>query len=151
MADRPDASELKSQPQPGNEPAPGDHFAGLPEAAALGGVQRGQLLGPYLLVERLGGGAMATVYRAIDQRSNRAVAVKVLRPDADAIMRERFRREALTHSNLNHPHIVQILDIGPAPGSGLTSIAMESVDGPNLIEVMESVVGLSPLVAAPLL
>ena len=113
-----------------------------------GGALRGQTLGPFLLVERLGGGAMATVYRAVDQRTGRAVAIKVLRPDADAIMRERFRREAETHSNLNHPNIVQILDVGQAPESGSTYIAMELVDGPNLSEVMEEVVRLSPADAA---
>ena len=144
MADRHEASELKNELQGVDEPTAGNPSFSDQETAALSGLQRGQTLGPYQLVERLGGGAMATVYRAIDQRSNRAVAVKVLRPDADAIMRERFRREALTHSNLNHPNIVQILDIGQAPGSGLTYIAMELVDGPNLSEVMESVVRLSP-------
>jgi serine/threonine-protein kinase len=116
-----------------------------------GGALRGQTLGPYLLVERLGGGAMATVYRAVDQRTGRAVAIKVLRPDADAIMRERFRREAETHSNLNHPNIVQILDVGQVPETGLTYIAMELVDGPNLSEVMEEVLRLSPADAARIL
>jgi len=120
-------------------------------AGALHDQQQRQALGPYLLVERLGGGAMATVYRAVDRRTNRAVAIKVLRPDADAIMRERFRREAETHSNLNHPNIVQILDIGYDPASGLTYIAMELVDGPNLSEVMEDVVRLSPADAARIL
>ena len=110
----------------------------------LGGPLGGRQLGPYLLVERLGGGAMATVYRATDQRNGRAVAVKVLRPDADTVMRERFRREAETHTNLNHPNIVQILDVGQAPGSGLTYIAMELVDGPNLSEVMEETGRLTP-------
>ena len=94
---------------------------------------------------------MATVYRAVDERSNRAVAIKVLRPDADNVMRERFRREAETHSNLNHPNIVQILDVGQAPGNGLTYIAMELVDGPNLSEVMEETVRLTPADAARLL
>jgi serine/threonine-protein kinase len=156
MVDVYDGSELDRPTAGSSAQAAGHASAGSlrgaePGAFALGGPQRGQRLGPYLLVERLGGGAMATVYRAVDQRNNRAVAVKVLRPDADAIMRERFRREAETHSNLNHPNIVQILDIGQDAGSGLTYIAMELVDGPNLSEVMESVVRLPPAAAARIL
>jgi serine/threonine-protein kinase len=104
-----------------------------------------------MLVERLGGGAMATVYRAVDQRNGHAVAVKVLRPDADGVMRERFRREAETHSNLNHPNVVQILDVGQVQETGLTYIAMELIDGPNLSEVMEETVRLSPADAARIL
>lgn len=119
--------------------------------SSLGGAQRGQMLGPYWLVERLGGGAMATVYRAVDKRTGRGTAVKVLRPDADTVMRERFRREAETHSNLNHPNIVRILDIGHAPDSGLTYIAMELIDGPNLSEVIESASRLSPADTARIL
>ena len=127
---------------------PGD--PSLPELAPSGAL-RGQQLGPYLLVERLGGGAMATVYRAIDQRNGHAVAIKVLRPDADSVMRERFRREAETHSNLNHPNVVQILDVGQVSETGLTYIAMELIDGPNLSEVMEGTVRLSPADAARIL
>ena len=144
MTDVHDASELKDE-APGEWAAAGGSLdAPLP----FGAPRRPQSVGPYQLVERLGGGAMATVYRAVDERTSRAVAVKVLRPDADAVMRERFRREALTHSNLNHPNIVQILDIGQDPTSGLTYIAMELVDGPNLSEVMEGVARLSPAAAA---
>ncbi len=135
--------------EPNKQPAAAAHES---EAGyAPGGVLRGQLLGPYLLLDRLGGGAMATVYRALDQRNGHAVAIKVLRPDADAVMRERFRREAETHSNLNHPNIVQILDVGQVSDSGLTYIAMELIEGPNLSEVMEETGRLSPIDAARIL
>ncbi len=154
-------SEPTSQPEASAEQTPQPDAGGLlrgdlstsevAAGGALGAPLSGQQLGPYLLVARLGGGAMATVYRAVDQRSGRAVAIKVLRPDADNVMRERFRREAETHSNLNHPHIVQILDVGQAPDSGLTYIAMELVDGPNLSEVMEETARLTPADAARLL
>ena len=149
---QPEASaEQTPQPDAGGQ-LPGHLSPSEPAAeSTLGGPLGGQQLGPYLLVERLGGGAMATVYRATDQRNGRAVAIKVLRPDADNVMRERFRREAETHSNLNHPNIVQILDVGQAPGSGLTYIAMELVDGPNLSEVMEETVRLTPADAARVL
>ena len=101
--------------------------------------------------ERLGGGAMATVYRAIDRRNQQPVAVKVLLADADAVMRERFRREALTHSNLIHPHIVRILDIGQPDEADLTYMVMDLVDGPNLGEVIDETRRLPPDEAAHLL
>lgn len=115
------------------------------------GFLRGQELGPYVLVERLGGGAMATVYRAIDRRNQRQVAVKILLPDADAIMRERFRREAQTHRVLDHPNIVRIYDVGESRETGLTYIVMELVEGPNLSEVMEETLRMSPVDTARLL
>jgi len=101
------------------------------------GVLQGQSVGPYTLVDRLGGGAMATVYRAVDGRTQRLVALKVLLADADTVMRERFRREAHTHSNLIHPNIVRILDVGQLGDADLTYMAMDLVDGPNLGEAME--------------
>ena len=126
----------------------GSRLAPVPRAAT--GTLRGQRVGDYVLIERLGGGAMATVYRAVDQTSGRQVAVKVLMPDADIVMRERFHREATTHSNLVHPNIVRILDVGQAD-SGLTYIAMELVFGSNLSEVMEETLRFSPADAACLL
>jgi eukaryotic-like serine/threonine-protein kinase len=150
MANPREMSESISQPgSSATQPPPPRDLATT--EAVTGGLLRGQQLGPYLLVERLGGGAMATVYRAVDQRNSHAVAIKVLRPDADSVMRERFRREAETHSNLNHPNIVQILDVGQAPGSELTYIAMELIDGPDLSEVLEETTRLSPPDAALLL
>lgn len=115
------------------------------------GYLRGQEVGSYLLVDRLGGGAMATVYRAVDRRNQRQVAVKILLPDADAVMRERFRREAQTHSVLEHPHIVRIFDVGESLKNGLTYIVMELVDGPNLSEVMEETLRISTADAARVL
>jgi serine/threonine protein kinase len=109
----------------------------------------GQQAGPYLLIERLGGGAMASVYRAVDTRRNRPVAVKVLLPDADATMRARFRQEARTHSNLRHPNIVPIYDVGQ--DNGLTYIVMELIEGPSLADLMEETVRLAPNDAARLL
>ncbi|MEZ4734694.1 MAG: protein kinase [Caldilineaceae bacterium] len=71
-----------------------------------------QQMDGFRVVERLGGGAMATVYRAIDARNHQPVALKVLAPGADDTLRERFRVEARTVSVLSHPHIVRTLQVG---------------------------------------
>src|SRR5438876_4188345 len=74
----------------------------------------GYRFGPYEIIQPLGAGGMGEVYRAVDQRLGRTIAIKLL-PDAirsvpEAV--ERFRREARSASMLNHPHIVTIHDIG---------------------------------------
>ena len=90
----------------------------------------------YRVVDRLGGGAMATVYRAVDIESNQEVALKVLAPGADDILRERFRVEARTVSVLSHPHIVQTLRVGQVQ-NGFPYIAMELVEGDSLATLLE--------------
>jgi eukaryotic-like serine/threonine-protein kinase len=67
----------------------------------------------YRLVERLGAGAMADVWRAEDEELDRTVAVKLLRPDAD---RARFDREAHAAAALTHPNVNQLFDYGEAEG-----------------------------------
>jgi len=67
----------------------------------------GTEIGPYRIEGLLGEGGMGTVYRAIDTKLNRHVAIKFLSADlADAAARRRFQREAQMASALNHPHIV---------------------------------------------
>lgn len=95
-----------------------------------------QQMDGYRVIERLGGGAMATVYRAIDARDNQQVALKVLAPGADDILRERFRVEARTVSVLSHPHIVRTLQVGEVQ-NGLPYIAMELVEGDSLATLLE--------------
>jgi eukaryotic-like serine/threonine-protein kinase len=74
----------------------------------------GAMVGPYRIVELLGAGGMGQVYRAMDTRLDRTVAIKLLhpkfalRPDA----RLRFEREARTISTLSHPHICTLFDVG---------------------------------------
>jgi len=68
----------------------------------------------YTILERIGGGGMADVYRAHDQLLDRSVAVKVLRSqftDDDEFV-TRFRREAQAAARLSHPNIVNIYDVG---------------------------------------
>jgi eukaryotic-like serine/threonine-protein kinase len=92
----------------------------------------GQTLGPYRIESKLGEGGMGVVYRALDPRLDRPVAIKILRPDA-ALSEDRKRRfiqEARAASALNHPNIVHIYDIGDA--EGVAYIAMEFVQGKTL-------------------
>jgi eukaryotic-like serine/threonine-protein kinase len=92
----------------------------------------GRRLGHYEIQAKLGAGGMGTVYRALDTRLNRAVALKVVSPDkwdcADA--RGRLVREAQAASALNHPNIVTVYEIGH--DAGVDFIAMECVEGRTL-------------------
>src|SRR5204862_5193155 len=77
-------------------------------------LQGGTRIGPYQIVESLGGGGMGTVYRAHDPRLGRDVAVKVLSRELapDAALVTRFEQEARAAGVLNHPNILAVLDVG---------------------------------------
>lgn len=97
----------------------------------------GQRLGRYQLVEEIGRGGMAVVYKAYHPALERHVAIKVLPRELsfDASFVERFQREARAAGSLNHPHIVTVHDVGRADDSHF--IVMEFVDGPSLTELLE--------------
>jgi serine/threonine protein kinase len=92
----------------------------------------GLLNNRYQLLEQLGKGGMAVVYRARDQMLERTVAVKVLREDysRDSAFQERFRHEAQAAANLSHPNIVTVHDFGLDDGQ--LFIVMEYIDGATL-------------------
>ncbi len=71
-------------------------------------------IGRYQVIEEIGRGGMATVYRALDPRFKREVAIKVMTQDLlqDPIFRARFEREAQTIATLEHPAIVPVYDFG---------------------------------------
>ena len=92
----------------------------------------GSRLGRYQIVEQIGRGGMATVFRAYDPELDRPVAVKVM-PSfqaEDPTFVERFRQEAQSIARLNHPNIIQVYDFGE--DKGFTFIVMEYVTGGTL-------------------
>jgi eukaryotic-like serine/threonine-protein kinase len=93
--------------------------------------------GPYEIGVPLGAGGMGEVYRARDTRLDRDVAIKVLPPSLaqNEQFRLRFEREAKTISQLNHPHICTLHDIGAQ--DGVSYLVMELVDGESLADIIE--------------
>jgi serine/threonine protein kinase len=92
----------------------------------------GTRLGPYEIVSLLGAGGMGEVYRAMDVRLRREVAVKVLPPihagDPDRV--RRFRVEALAAAALNHPNIAAVYDVGSADDTPF--VVSELLEGESL-------------------
>jgi eukaryotic-like serine/threonine-protein kinase len=97
----------------------------------------GTKLGPYDIVAPLGSGGMGEVYRARDTRLERTVAIKILPAQfsSDPVRKQRFEREAKTISNLNHPHICVLHDIGSQ--DGVDYLVMECVEGETLAKGLE--------------
>jgi hypothetical protein len=97
-------------------------------------LQSGTRLGPYEIVSALGAGGMGEVYRARDTRLQRDVAVKVLAPSlaADPGFRTRFSREARIISQLDHPNICALFDVGEHDGTSF--IVMPLLDGRSLAD-----------------
>lgn len=93
-----------------------------------------KLGGRYEILERVGGGGMAVVYKAKDVLLDRVVALKILRPqyaiDDDFV--NRFRREAQAVASLSHANIVSIYDVGIE--NDVHYIVMEYIEGPTLKE-----------------
>ncbi len=85
-------------------------------------VQSGARLGPYQVESKLGEGGMGEVFRGVDTRLGRSVAIKVVHQQFNA----RFEREARAISSLNHPHICTLYDIGP------NYLVMELLEGETI-------------------
>ncbi|MHB8124230.1 MAG: Stk1 family PASTA domain-containing Ser/Thr kinase [Desulfitobacteriaceae bacterium] len=99
--------------------------------------------GRYEVIEKIGAGGMAIVYKAKDLLLNRVVTIKVLRDqfvtDEDFI--RRFRREAQSAASLSHPNIVSIYDVGK--DGDMEYIVMEYIEGRNLKEIIREYAPLS--------
>jgi len=104
-------------------------------------------LGPYEILSPLGAGGMGEVYKARDTRLDRDVAIKVLPAELaqNTQFKLRFEREAKTISQLNHPHICTLHDIGDE--NGISFLVMELVDGTSLADLVAK----GPLPAADVL
>jgi len=95
------------------------------------------LAGRYEIVGRIGAGGMSNVYKAKDQKLNRYVAIKVLKPEysTDATFVKKFRVEAQSAAGLSHPNIVNVYDVGEE--KGIHYIVMELVQGITLKHYIE--------------
>ncbi len=97
----------------------------------------GTKLGPYEIVSPIGAGGMGEVYRAKDARLGREVAIKVLPSHLtdDPDLKARFEREARAISQLTHPHICTLYDVGSA--DGVEYLVMELLEGQTLADRIE--------------
>ncbi len=97
----------------------------------------GEQLGDYLVVSRIADGAMGRVYEGRHVETRARVAVKVLHADVqkDAVAVERFKREFETAEELDHPHVVDVVDFG-ATADGSQYMTMEYLEGEELGELL---------------
>lgn len=101
-------------------------------------IQPGQMLGPYRIINQIGKGGMATVYKAYQASVDRYVAIKVL-PSQLAESPEfarRFQQEARIIAKLEHPHILPVFDYGES--DGIAYFVMRYLDAGTLKERMEA-------------
>lgn len=94
------------------------------------------LSGRYELLEKIGDGGMAVVYKGKDRLLNRFIAIKILRPEftKDASFVENFKRESQAAAGLSHPNIVSVYDVGKE--GNINYIVMELVEGKNLSTII---------------
>lgn len=95
-------------------------------------IKPGESVGPYRIIEQLGQGGMATVYKAYHAALDRYVAIKVMHPafKEDPGFLERFRREARIVAKLDHPHIVPVYDFSEHEGTPY--LVMRYIEGKTL-------------------
>ena len=115
LLSQPIAGEFLDRPAIQNAPE-------LPEDGSVTEIRAGQCLGPYRIESKLGEGGMGEIFRAIDTRLGRAVAIKTTHERFSA----RFEREVRAISSLNHPNICTLHDIGA------NYLVMELVEGETI-------------------
>lgn len=94
------------------------------------------LAGRYELIEKIGDGGMAVVYKAKDKLLNRYIAIKILRPEftKDVSFVENFKRESQAAAGLSHPNIVAVYDVGRE--GNINYIVMELIEGRPLSDII---------------
>ena len=109
-----------------------------------GGLVPGEQLAGYQIQEQIGRGGMAVVYRALDLRLGRVVALKVLAPHLgeDEAFRQRFIRESRAAAGVDHPHIVPVFEAGEQ--GGVLFIAMRFVEHGDVRWLLDTEGRLSP-------
>jgi serine/threonine protein kinase len=112
--------------------------------SGAGDLAPGAQLAGYEIQERIGHGGMAVVYRALDLRLGRLVALKVLAPHLgeDEAFRQRFMRESRAAAGVDHPHIIPVFEAGES--AGVLFIAMRYVGHGDLRKLIESQGRLTP-------
>ena len=96
----------------------------------------GRTLSHYKILAEISRGGMGIVYRALDTKLNREVAIKILPPElvTDAERKRRFLQEAQSAAALHHPHIATVFEINEA--DGVIFISMELIEGDQLSDVL---------------
>jgi serine/threonine protein kinase len=109
-----------------------------------GGLVPGEQLAGYQIQEQIGRGGMAVVYRALDLRLGRVVALKVLAPHLaeDDAFRQRFMRESRAAAGVDHPHIVPVFEAGES--DGVLFIAMRYVEHGDVRSLLDTEGRLDP-------
>ncbi len=109
----------------------------MPEGSEPSESAKPIVLDGFQLIEKLGSGAMGSVFRALQLSMDRMVAIKILSPELaeNRGFLERFRREAHAAGRLSHPNIVTGIDVGHA--EGVHYFAMEYVDGESLMDLIK--------------
>jgi serine/threonine-protein kinase len=124
----------------------GDVAAAVLEEEAGQRIEPGRLIGHYRIVEKLGQGGMGSVFKAVDERLGRTVALKMVTEAVSgttAKERQRFLREAQSASALSHPNIITIHEFDSDQGRDF--IVMEYVEGKTLDEDLSARVPLATL------
>jgi hypothetical protein len=124
---------------------------GIPQTIKLDDIEydtNGSLkrIGRYVIEKEIGSGSMGTVYKAIDPKINRVVAVKIIKLggalDSQKELRERFAREARAAGGLAHPSIVTVHDFGET--KALAYMVMEFIEGESLEEKLAKLKKIAP-------
>ncbi|KAB2962763.1 MAG: tetratricopeptide repeat protein [Thermoanaerobaculia bacterium] len=130
--DEPPGRQPETTPATRTESGPSDWLPGDGHE-----LRRGDSLGRYLILGRLGAGGMGVVYTAFDPELDRKVAVKLLHGDRARRGSARLQREARALARLQHPNVIAVHDVGTIDGR--VFVAMEYVDGETLTAHLDRV------------